>query len=164
MPELKFNLLSVSQVCSKQLSVLFNDKEAIFLKPGFVIPPESVLLRTPKVNGTYKLNMNCNILKQNNMALLSKATDAESKLWHQRLGHVYFKNINKLVQRNLVRGLPHKRFECAEKCISCTRGKQHRVSHKAKSVNSISSPYDLLHMDLFGPVSIKSLGRNPIVW
>ncbi|GJY05724.1 ribonuclease H-like domain-containing protein [Tanacetum coccineum] len=40
-----------------------------------------------------------------------KATYEESMLWHRRLGHINFKNINKLVKENLVRDLPLKRFK-----------------------------------------------------
>nr|GEW26156.1 hypothetical protein [Tanacetum cinerariifolium] len=35
----------------------------------------------------------------------------ESTLWNRRLGHVNFKNMNKLVKGNLVRGLPSKNFK-----------------------------------------------------
>ncbi|GKE89923.1 putative ribonuclease H-like domain-containing protein [Tanacetum coccineum] len=41
---------------------------------------------------------------------IAKATSDESKLWHRRLGHINFKNLNKLVKGNLVRGLPFKVF------------------------------------------------------
>ncbi|GJY87548.1 putative ribonuclease H-like domain-containing protein [Tanacetum coccineum] len=40
-----------------------------------------------------------------------RATSDESKLWHRRLGHINFKNLNKLVKGNLVRGLPSKTLE-----------------------------------------------------
>ncbi|GJW40326.1 putative ribonuclease H-like domain-containing protein [Tanacetum coccineum] len=36
--------------------------------------------------------------------LFAKATIDESNLWHRRLGHTNFKNMNKLVRGNLVRG------------------------------------------------------------
>ncbi|GKA87355.1 hypothetical protein Tco_0809119 [Tanacetum coccineum] len=36
------------------------------------------------------------------------------------------------------------------------KGKQHKASCKAKSVSSISQPLQLLHMDLFGPTSVRS--------
>ncbi|GKD89827.1 putative ribonuclease H-like domain-containing protein, partial [Tanacetum coccineum] len=41
----------------------------------------------------------------------NKATVDESNKWHRRLGHVNFKNLNKLVKGNLVRGLPSKIFK-----------------------------------------------------
>ncbi|GKA52229.1 ribonuclease H-like domain-containing protein, partial [Tanacetum coccineum] len=40
--------------------------------------------------------------------LIAKATSDESKLWHRRLGHINFRNLNKLVKENLVIGLPSK--------------------------------------------------------
>ncbi|GKF52142.1 ribonuclease H-like domain-containing protein, partial [Tanacetum coccineum] len=43
--------------------------------------------------------------------LIAKATSDESKLWHRRLGYINFKNLNKLVKGNLVRGLPSKVFK-----------------------------------------------------
>ncbi|KAL8145508.1 hypothetical protein AgCh_003606 [Apium graveolens] len=35
-----------------------------------------------------------------------------------------------------------------------------RSSHKSKTVNSISAPLQLIHMDLFGPVNVLSISRN----
>ncbi|GKE57869.1 ribonuclease H-like domain-containing protein, partial [Tanacetum coccineum] len=39
----------------------------------------------------------------------AKATSEESMLWHRRLGHVNFKNINKLVKENLIENLVDKK-------------------------------------------------------
>ncbi|GJZ14955.1 putative ribonuclease H-like domain-containing protein [Tanacetum coccineum] len=49
------------------------------------------------------------------------ATSDESMLWHKRLGHINFKNINKLVKDNRVRGLPTKRFENDQTCVACLK-------------------------------------------
>nr|GEV89971.1 hypothetical protein [Tanacetum cinerariifolium] len=46
------------------------------------------------------------------------------------LGHVNFKNLNKLVKGNLVRGLPFKIFENDHTCVACQKGKQHKASCK----------------------------------
>ncbi|GKA94126.1 putative ribonuclease H-like domain-containing protein [Tanacetum coccineum] len=49
--ELKVNLFSVSQMCVKNNSVLFNDTECIVLSPNFKLIDESqVLLRVPRKN------------------------------------------------------------------------------------------------------------------
>ncbi|GJT08238.1 ribonuclease H-like domain-containing protein, partial [Tanacetum coccineum] len=58
----------------------------------------------------------------------SEATIDESNLWHRRLGHINFKNMNKLVRGNLVRGLPSKIFENDHSCVACQKGKQHKAS------------------------------------
>ncbi|GJT91531.1 putative ribonuclease H-like domain-containing protein [Tanacetum coccineum] len=39
-------------------------------------------------------------------------------------------------------------------------GKQHKASYKAKTVSSISHSLQLLHMDLFGPTSVRSLNHK----
>ncbi|GJY13293.1 putative ribonuclease H-like domain-containing protein [Tanacetum coccineum] len=91
---------------------------------------------------------------------IAKATIDESNKWHRRLGHVNFKNLNKLVKGNLVRGLPSKIFQNDHTCVACQKGKQHKASCKAKSVSSISQPLQLLHMDLFGPTSVRSLNHK----
>ncbi|GJW11643.1 putative ribonuclease H-like domain-containing protein [Tanacetum coccineum] len=91
---------------------------------------------------------------------VEKATIDESNLWHRRLGHTNFKNMNKLVRGNLVRGLPSKIFENNHSCVACQKGKQHKASYKAKLVNSISKPLHMLHMDLFGPINVKSLMKK----
>ncbi|GJS62355.1 ribonuclease H-like domain-containing protein [Tanacetum coccineum] len=60
--------------------------------------------------------------------IVEKATIDESNLWHRRLGHINFKNMNKLVRGNLVRGLPSKIFENDHSCVACQKGKQHKAS------------------------------------
>nr|GEV48541.1 hypothetical protein [Tanacetum cinerariifolium] len=50
------------------------------------------------------------------------------ELSNQRLGHLNFKTMNKLVRRNLVRGLPTKCFENDHTCTACLKGKQHKAS------------------------------------
>ncbi|GJU33579.1 putative ribonuclease H-like domain-containing protein [Tanacetum coccineum] len=92
--------------------------------------------------------------------LYANATADESKLWHRRLGHVNFKNINKLVKGHLVRGLPSKVFVNDHTCVACKKGKQHKASCKAKLERIIRKPLELLHMDLFGPVSIESINKK----
>ncbi|GJT30683.1 putative ribonuclease H-like domain-containing protein [Tanacetum coccineum] len=58
-----------------------------------------------------------------------KATKDEAVLWHRRLGHVNFKNINKLVQGNLVRGLPSKTFKLDHTCLACRKESVNRKKY-----------------------------------
>ncbi|GJX30144.1 putative ribonuclease H-like domain-containing protein [Tanacetum coccineum] len=156
-----FNLFSVSQMCDKKNKVLFTDTECLVLSPDFKLPDENqVLLRVPRQNNMYSFNLE-NIIPTGGLAcLIAKATIDESNKWHRRLGHVNFKNLNKLVKGNLVRGLPSKIFQNDHTCVACQKGKQHKASCKAKLVSSISQPLQLLHMDLFGPTSVRSLNHK----
>nr|GEW67863.1 hypothetical protein [Tanacetum cinerariifolium] len=156
--ELKFNLFSVSQMCDKKNSVIFNDTECIVLSPNFKLIDESqVLLSVPRKNNMYSVDLKNIVPKGGLTFLFAKATSDESKLWHKSLGHLNFKIINKLVKENLVRGFPSKLFKNDQTCVACQKEKQHKASCKFKTENSISLPLHLLHMDLFGPTSVKCL-------
>ncbi|GJX45698.1 retrovirus-related pol polyprotein from transposon TNT 1-94 [Tanacetum coccineum] len=97
--ELKFNLFSVSQMCDKKNSVLFNDTECIVLSPNFKLIDESqVLLRVPRKNNMYSVDLKNIVPKGGLTCLFAKATSDESKLWHKRLGHLNFETMNKLVK------------------------------------------------------------------
>ncbi|GKD42597.1 putative ribonuclease H-like domain-containing protein [Tanacetum coccineum] len=159
--ELQLNLFSVSQMCDKKNNVLFNDTECIVLSPNFKLTDEShVLLKVPRKNNMYSVDLKNIVPKGGLTCLFAKATSDESKLWHRRLGHINFKTMNKLFKGNLIRGLPSKLFENDQTCIACQKGKQHRASCKSKTVSSISQPLHMLHMDLFGPTFVKSLMKK----
>ncbi|GJZ96527.1 putative ribonuclease H-like domain-containing protein [Tanacetum coccineum] len=150
--ELKFNLFSVSQMCDKKNYVLFTDIECLVLSPNFKLPDENqILLKIPRKDNMYSFDMKNIVPKENLTCLVANDTLDESMLWHRRLGHINFKNINKLVKDNLVRGLPTKCFENDQTCVACLKGKQHRASCKSKVLNPITKPLFMLHMDLFGP-------------
>ncbi|GJV11170.1 putative ribonuclease H-like domain-containing protein [Tanacetum coccineum] len=121
---------------------------------------KTVLLRVPRKNNMYSVDLKNIVPKGGLTCLFAKATSDESKLWHRRLGHLNFKTMNKLVKGNLVRGLPSKLFENDQTCVACQKGKQHRASCKSKTENSTTLLLHLLHMDLFGPTFVKSLMKK----
>nr|GEZ93170.1 ribonuclease H-like domain-containing protein [Tanacetum cinerariifolium] len=159
--ELKFNLFSVSQMCDKKNNVLFTDTKCLILSPDFKLADESqVMLRDPRENNMYNVNLK-NIVPSGDLTcLFANATIDESNLWHRRLGHINFKTINKLVKGNLVRGLPTKVFENENTCVACKKGKQHKASCKTKPVSSVDQPLFRLHMDLFRPTFVKILNKK----
>ncbi|GKB45780.1 putative ribonuclease H-like domain-containing protein, partial [Tanacetum coccineum] len=128
---LNFNLFSVSQMCDKKNYVLFTDIECLVLSHNFKLPDESqILLKIPRKDNMYSCDMKNIVYKESLTYLVAMATSDESMLWHKRLGHINFKNINKLVKDNLVRGLPIKHFENDQTYVACLKGKQHKASCK----------------------------------
>nr|GEV08909.1 ribonuclease H-like domain-containing protein [Tanacetum cinerariifolium] len=100
--ELKFNLFSITQMCDKKNSVLFNDTECIVLSLKFKLIDESqVLLRVPRKNNMYSVDLRNIVPKGGLTRLFAKATYDKSKLWHRRLGHLNFKTMNKLAKGTL---------------------------------------------------------------
>nr|GEV68446.1 hypothetical protein [Tanacetum cinerariifolium] len=97
--DLKFNLISVSQMCDKKKSVLFIDTECVVLSFDFRLLDENhMLLRVPRENNMYNVNLK-NIIPSGFLTcLFAKATLDESNLWHRRLGYINFKTMSKLVK------------------------------------------------------------------
>ncbi|GJV07554.1 putative ribonuclease H-like domain-containing protein, partial [Tanacetum coccineum] len=155
-----FNLFSISQICDKHHKVLFTETECLVVSPDFKMPNKNqILLKVPRQHNMYNFDMKTPSLTKDYACLIAKATSDESKLWHRRLGHINFKNLNKLVKGNLVRGLPSKVFRNDHTCVACQKGKQHKASCKAKLERTITKPLHTLHMDLFGPTSVKSINH-----
>ncbi|GJR10035.1 putative ribonuclease H-like domain-containing protein [Tanacetum coccineum] len=155
-----FNLFSISQICDKQHKVLFTETECLVVSSDFKMPDENqILLKVPRHHNMYSFDMKTPTPAKGFACLIAKATSDESKMWHRRLGHINFKNLNKLVKGNLVRGLPSKVFRNDHTCVACHKGKQHRASCKAKLERLITEPLHTLHMDLFGPTSVKSINH-----
>ncbi|KAK1424407.1 hypothetical protein QVD17_19736 [Tagetes erecta] len=158
--QLNFNLLSVSQICDKSYSTLFDDSFCYILKPGFKIDNEWVVVKAPRDRDVYKLDMSQIDAETETTCLIAHASNDESQLWHRRLGHSNFRNMNRLVSGNHAVGIPSKKFSTTDLCPACLKGKQHRMSFKSKLENSISKPLQMLHMDLFGPTNVQSIGRK----
>ncbi|GKA42973.1 putative ribonuclease H-like domain-containing protein [Tanacetum coccineum] len=126
-----FNLFSISQICDKQHKVLFTETECLVVSSDFKMPDENqILLKVPRHHNMYSFDMKTPSPAKGFACLIAKATSDESKLWHRRLGHINFKNLNKLVKGNL-----------------------------AKLERLITKPLHTLHMDLFGPTSVKSINH-----
>ncbi|GJT19282.1 putative ribonuclease H-like domain-containing protein [Tanacetum coccineum] len=145
-------------MCDKKNSVLFTDTGCFVLSTDFKLANESqVLLKVPRKNNMYSIDIKNIVPKESLTCLVAKATLDESMLWHKRLDYVNFKTINKLVKDNLVKGLPIKCFENDQTCVVCLKGKQHKASCKSKIQNSITQLLFMSHMDLFGPTFVSSL-------
>nr|GEU91184.1 hypothetical protein [Tanacetum cinerariifolium] len=92
-------LACVSQMCDKKNSVLFNDTECVVLSPDFKLTDKNqALLRVPRKNNMYSVDLKNIIPKGGLTCLFAKAISDESRLWHRRLGHLNFKTMNKLVK------------------------------------------------------------------
>ncbi|GKE17451.1 putative ribonuclease H-like domain-containing protein, partial [Tanacetum coccineum] len=120
-----------------------------------------VVLRVPRRHNLYTFNLTEIQPERDINCLLAKASSDESTKWHRRMAHVNFKNINKLAKHGLVNRLPFKLFTNDHNCVACNKGKQHKASYKViTAVSTIFEPFQLLHMDLFGPTSIRSIDHK----
>nr|GEY67068.1 ribonuclease H-like domain-containing protein [Tanacetum cinerariifolium] len=119
---------------------------------------KEVVLIAPKRNDVYVLNMSS--LTLNGACFFAKASESVKWLWHKRLSHLNFKNINKLAKLNKVLGLPSLVYSKDKPYTTCKNGKHHRAPFKTKQNFSIRKCLHLDHMDLFGPVSPMSINHK----
>ena len=101
------------------------------------------------------------IRHNDNMCLVADINDPW--IWHKRFCHVNFKNIHKLAKNNIVRGLPTMNFKVNNLCDACQKGKLKKSTFKAKNEISTKQPLELLHLDLFGPMQVRSINHNKYV-
>nr|GEU93860.1 hypothetical protein [Tanacetum cinerariifolium] len=158
----QFNLFSISWICDKKNQVLFTDTECLVLSKDFKLPDDSmVVLKVPRKHNLYAINLNDLCPRGNLACLVVRASFDDCVKWHRRMAHVNYKNMNRLVKGNLVRGLPPKLFKNGHTCVACCKGKQNKATYKAiHAVSSIFKPLQLLHMNLFRPTSIRSIDHK----
>ncbi|GKF87681.1 retrovirus-related pol polyprotein from transposon TNT 1-94 [Tanacetum coccineum] len=97
------------------------------------------------------------------ICLLSKALKTKSCLWHLRLSHLNFGEINHLAIHGLVQGLLKLKFEKDHLCSAGAMGKSKKKPHKPKSEDTNQEKLYLLHMDLCGPMRVASINGKKYI-
>ncbi|XP_073153957.1 uncharacterized protein [Henckelia pumila] len=151
---LKYNLLSISQMCDYGHSVEFQKLNCIIKDAS-----GNIILTRNRYGNTYKVCWN---IQSSKPVCLVASNSKRNWIWHKRLNHLNFKSITSLSKLELVTGLPKIDFSKDKVCSACQFGKQVRSSFKNKCYNSSSRCLELLHMDLFGPIPVTSLGGMKI--
>ncbi|GKE32860.1 retrovirus-related pol polyprotein from transposon TNT 1-94, partial [Tanacetum coccineum] len=146
---LGFNWLSIGQICDNKCRVTFSEHDSEITKDGKVIG------RGIRKKGLYVMKLGNK--PKDKICLVT--IDENSTLWHRRLGHANMHLIQSLASKELVRNLPKLKFD-QHFCDACKMRKQDHASHKAKNIVSTTRCLELLHMDLFGPSTVRSYGGN----
>ncbi|CAM8994349.1 unnamed protein product [Rhodiola kirilowii] len=154
---LKFNLLSVSQLCRGGKNKVVFTADGCFVK---CVSSGQVLLRINCANRVYFVDPS---FDPEEYLCLSSRSD-ESEMWHRRLGHVNFRLLKRLHNQNLVIGLPKISEVPDQVCSACAKGKQTRSSFHSKNVVSTHKAFELIHMDLCGPMRVQSRAGNRYVF
>nr|GEV12975.1 hypothetical protein [Tanacetum cinerariifolium] len=157
MEGLGHNLFSVGQFCDSDLKVAFHQNTC------FICNLEGVdLLTGSRGNNLYTLSLG-DMMASSPICLLSKASKTKSWLWLRCLSHLNFGAINQLARQGLVRGLPKLKFEKDHLCSTCAMGKSKKKSHKSESKDTNQEKLYLLHMDLYGPIRVKSVNGKKYI-
>jgi hypothetical protein len=151
---LSYNLLSVAQLCDLGLICKFSPKDVVITS----IKSDELIFKGFRYGNLYLVDFSSNDASLNT-CLFTKSS--KGWLWHRRLSHVGMNQLKKLMKHGLVIGLNNDIiFEKNKLCSVCQASKQVGNTHPTKSVMSTSRPLELLHMDLFGPTTYRSIGGN----
>src|SRR4051812_18408701 len=146
---LGFNLMSVSMLCDLNMVVIFGEYRCL-------VPMESnksLVFEGYRKDVLYMVDFSAG--PQLARCLLTKAS--ECWLWHRRLGHARMRNLHTLVKKKHVIGIEEVKFKKHHLCGACEAGKMTRAKHPSKTIMTTSQPFELLHMDLFGPTHYSTL-------
>nr|GEV82071.1 retrovirus-related Pol polyprotein from transposon TNT 1-94 [Tanacetum cinerariifolium] len=133
-------------------NVLFDEKRGTIFNSN----KEGVMIAL-RVRDVYVIDMTSSAQES---CFLAKASENLNWLWHKRLAHLNFKTINKLEKQNLVIRLPLLVYSKDKPCSACEKGKHHEARFKTKQTSTIKKCLHLLHIDLFGPITPRSINHE----
>lgn len=157
---LNTNLLSISAMVKKNMSVFFSKERRKIFKNNDIKVQGEPILKVNEKNGIYVLGTNndgCSTQEPLRSACLgSEISDGE--LWHRRMRHLSYSYLNNL--KGLVTGLHFKEINYQLSCIPCLKGKQTRKPFKrSKRRNRANDILELVHSDVCGPMQTPSWGN-----
>ena len=148
-PELSYNLFSVTRAAEAGMSTVFD-------KVGCEIQSASgeVVATATRVANLYKLAC-VSHRSQANTAINHPI--ATKELWYKRYGHLGVTNLDKLATDNLVDGLDYNVSDKLEFCEACVDGKHHRTKFPTGGGNRSDTLLGLVHSDVCGKMDTESL-------
>nr|GEX87269.1 hypothetical protein [Tanacetum cinerariifolium] len=155
---LNHNLFSVGQFCDEGLEVSFR-KYTCHIRNMDKVD----LLHGSRSINLYSISLN-EMLSASPVCLFTKASSTKSWLWHRRLNHLNFETLNELAQKYFVRGLPLLKYDKDHLCPSCQLRKSKKASHALKTKNTNVEVLSTLHMDLCGPIFLRTKDETPEVF
>lgn len=142
-PKLRRNLISVSQLFAQGYHPHFQ------LDTWKVTKGSRIIAKGNKVGSLYLFE------KPTEVGAAMTVVSSDVALWHQRLGHMSKKGLEIMLKMDQLPGLQLANLEFCEHCLY---GKQKRVSFLKDGHDMKAKPLELVHLDVFGPTEVSSLG------
>jgi hypothetical protein len=120
---LRYNLLSVSQLCDADLSVLFHKLGSHVLDSS-----DKHVCGISRIENVFQANFSS---AQSSLRCLISQSSSELWKWHRRLGHLSL---------GLLQGLPLLKFESDLVCAPCRHGKMITTSHSPVNIVMTEHP------------------------
>jgi len=146
--KLKYNLLSVSQLCDEGLEVRFGKKKCQVVDDSL-----SLVFEISRCGRIFCADFSAS---SGPARCLVASSSRDLVFWHRRLGHVGYEHLSRFSRLNLARGLPKLRFDKDLVCSPCQHGKMKASSQPPLTTVMTDAPGQLLHMDTVGPARVQS--------
>ena len=143
-PALRSNILSLGQLTEEGYKISMADE---YLRMRDENNRLIMKVKRSVNNRLYKV-----VLQTPQPTCLAVKLDDDSWLWHTRMGHVNFRVLEHMVDREMVRGIPKIRHP-KQVCVGCLAAKQTRRPFPKEAQYRVGSPLELLHADLCGPIT-----------
>jgi hypothetical protein len=146
----RYNLLSISELCDADLSVLFRKSDSHVLDSS-----SKRVCGISRIRNVFQADFSS---AQSSLRCLISQSSSELWKWHRRLGHLSFDLLCRLSGLGLLRGLHLLKFESDLVCAPCRHGKMIATSHSPVNTAMTEHSGQLLHMDTVGPSRVRSIG------
>lgn len=144
MPGLTSNLLSVYSISKSGYVTLFRNDTCEIYEPQNITIVGNPLLTTKEQNGTYKLELET---EPANVALKASANQSSINILHRRLAHLGKDNLDLLINKTLVDGIPDKQ-DIASNCIVCLKSRQTRATFPKTGAKRADEMLEIVHSDV----------------
>lgn len=151
-PELKSNIVNLGQLEEKGFKYVGENGRLCMFDQE-----QTLLISAPRTgNRLYLVKFRLAPL-----VCLFAQSENESWLWHARYGHLNLRALSDLSAKQMVDGLLA--VTRVEKVYDgCVLGKQHRTPFPQVSSYRAERGLELVHADLCGHITPKTIGRHPI--
>ena len=110
-----------------------------------------------------KGNISFPLKLQTGLQFALRASVGKSTLiWHMRMGHLNVNSLKLLQEKEMVLGLPEIK-NTNEVCERCILGKHCRDSFPRETISRVSTPMELVHADVCGPMQTVTKAGNLII-
>ena len=158
-PELSYNLLSVSKATDSGKQVLFQGDKCEIKNRR-----DEILLQATKHRGLYYVDT---IEEENTTEFATCAETSEpvskERVWHSRYGHLGDQSLSKLVKDDMVSGLNYTKSFSKDQigfCEPCAEGKQQHTKFPRDISTRADNKLDLVHTDVCGKMDVPSLSKK----
>lgn len=164
-PGFQFNLISIPKICSDlKCSATFTDNKCLLqsssMKPqllgrlnhGLYYVVDSVIKQGGTMQAGYQGSFDSisSVTALVNSSHKDSETVKKAKLWHLRLGHIPFSQLQYLESTIGIKSCSIDDF-----CQICPCARQARLSFSSSSTKSVT-PFQLVHADIWGPYQIAA--------